>query len=89
MLNWIAKKILPWLFRLEAKVFLSGSESNEEGDTLELYFTERLSGNLQIGGSPQENSLFRLNQQWIDDLYALTSNVEYSVAEPGNGNDET
>lgn len=86
-----SEKVLPWLYRLQAKVFLSGSESNDErDDTLEFYFTERVSGNLQIGGSPQDNSLFRLNQQWIDDLYTLTSSVDHhNIAESGNGDDRT
>lgn len=61
---------LPWVYKLELRVLLPGGEHNEK-KSLEYYFTKRLSGSLQIGGSPSRDSIFKLNQDWVDNLFVF------------------
>jgi len=61
---------LPWLFKLEAHIILPGGDHSRT-KIVEYYFTKRLSGNLQIGGSPEAQSIFSLTQDWIDSLFVF------------------
>ncbi|MEM0966640.1 MAG: DUF4340 domain-containing protein [Verrucomicrobiota bacterium] len=59
------ERLLPWRYRLEAKVLLpGGGESAEE--TLDYVLTERIEGTLQGGGSSKEDVTFILPQDFID-----------------------
>lgn len=60
---------LPWVYSLEVAVLDSG---NKEPSTMRYYFSERLGGTLQIGGSPQSGVVFTLKQPLVDALDALT-----------------
>lgn len=60
---------LPWVYSLEVAVLDSG---NKEPSMMRYYFSERLGGTLQIGGSPQSGVVFTLKQPLVDALDALT-----------------
>jgi hypothetical protein len=47
-------------------------ELGKEEKTLSFYFSKRLGGNLQIGTSPDLQSTFRLSQEMMDALFAVT-----------------
>ena len=59
---------LPWVYSLEVTVI---SSENEAPSTMRYYFSERLGGSLQIGGSPQSGVVFTLKQALVDALNAL------------------
>lgn len=59
---------IPWAYKIQAEALLPGGE-NSKTITLEYYFTKRLSGALQIGGSNQKNIVFSAEQNWIDNLF--------------------
>lgn len=61
---------LPWGYKLEAKILLPGGDISKTSTT-EYYFTKRLSGVLQIGGSHQKNVIFSAEQNWIDHLFSF------------------
>ncbi len=62
-----AERQVPWAFRLEVTLLLTGSESNQT--TVEHYdLTERLSGNFIAAGSPEFDLLFQLNREMIQAL---------------------
>lgn len=62
-----AERQIPWAFRLEVTLLLTGSESNQTtGETYDL--TERLSGNFIAAGSPEFDLLFQLNREMIQAL---------------------
>jgi hypothetical protein len=67
-------KTLPWTYRLSADVLLPGGET-EQMQKLEYVFTERLSGTMQVGGSPLHNTIFELNIDLIEALYVLTEEM--------------
>jgi len=60
---------LPWVYSLEVAVLDS---ENKTPSTMRYYFSERLGGTLQIGGSPQSGVVFTLKQPLVDALDALT-----------------
>jgi len=60
---------LPWRYRLDAEIILPGGDGASE--TRRYFFTLR-DGVRQVGGSPQQNVTFLLNQTLIDALFALT-----------------
>ena len=66
-------KPVPWRFQLSVEIALPGGDSNIT-QTRKYFFTERLGGNTQIGGTPDCDSLFKLDQAMIDVLYELTRN---------------
>lgn len=67
-------KTLPWTYRLSADVLLPGGDT-EQTQQLEYVFTERLSGTMQVGGSPLHNTTFALNTHLIEALYRLTEEL--------------
>ncbi len=66
----LGEKILPWKYLLKAKISLPGG-TEDQLRTYNFYFTERLGGTTQIGGSPDYNIVFELNQELIDSLFTL------------------
>ena len=77
---------LPWSYSLVAEVVLPGSNSSET-KSYEFYFTKRLSGKLQIGGSPDLKNTFTLEQDWIDHLSSfITAKNADAQASPETAN---
>lgn len=66
---------VPWIFKVQAKVSLAAGNTSEI-KTIEYYFTKRLSGNLQIGGSSEKNVTFNADQNWIDDLFIFHDEIQ-------------
>jgi hypothetical protein len=69
------EKSLPWVYRLSATIQLPGGETDRE-ETREYFFTERISGTIQGGGSERHKSIFEIPQTLIDTLYELTDDME-------------
>lgn len=67
-------KKLPWAYRLSAEILLPGGETDQT-QQIDYVFTERLSGTMQIGGSPARNTVFELNLDLIEALYVLTEEM--------------
>lgn len=65
----------PWILKIQANVSFAGGDTAET-KTIEYYFTKRLSGNLQIGGSPEKNVTFSADQNWIDDLFVFHDEIQ-------------
>lgn len=65
----------PWILKVQAEVALASGDSSET-KTIEYYFTKRLSGNLQIGGSLEQNVTFSAEQNWIDDLFIFHEEIQ-------------
>jgi hypothetical protein len=64
---------VPWRYRLDAGVTLPGASTGQpQAQTLTFYFSDRLGGAMQIGGTPQPAMIFILPQPVIDALYTLT-----------------
>ena len=64
-------KEFPWVYRLETEIHLpGGNEDRMQNRTFN--FSERLGGITQIGGSPDANIIFAINQKLIDALFELT-----------------
>jgi len=62
------EKTIPWSYKLEISILLSGSEGGRRVE--ENYFlTKRLSGNFLAAGSPDFDLVFQLNQEMIDALF--------------------
>lgn len=66
--------VVPWKYRLNAMVYLPALHGSEKFENIEYYFTERLGGALQYGGSPKYSVTFSLPQDLIDALFVLTFN---------------
>lgn len=64
----------PWAFQLIATIQLPGGESNRT-DTREYFFSKRLSGTRQIGGSKEKDVVFDISQALIDALYEITDDM--------------
>ncbi len=62
---------LPWAFLLEAEVLLPGGDTDQV-ETVQYYFTRRLSGQTQVGGAPDPGMIFTLPQELIEALFVLT-----------------
>jgi len=63
----------PWRYRLEAGILLPGaSPAAAQTPPWICYFTERLGGTVQLGGTPQPSMIFTLTQPVVDALNALT-----------------
>jgi hypothetical protein len=68
-----AKTPAPWRYRLDAGILLPGaSPGPAPAPPWVCYFTDRLGGVTQIGGTPQPPMIFTLPQSLIDALYGLT-----------------
>jgi hypothetical protein len=63
--------IIPWRFELEADIALPGGDSNVTEKRTYL-FSERLGGTSQIGGTPDFDALFKIEQRMIDLMHVLT-----------------
>lgn len=68
-------RTLPWRYRLDAEILLPGSDQDQIRE-VSYFFTERLSGTKQIGGSAATDVLFECTQGMIDTLYQLTEAME-------------
>lgn len=62
---------IPWAYRMDAEIVLPGGQRSVE-ETRTFYFTKRVGGNLQFGGSELKGMTFSLTQPFIDALYPLT-----------------
>ena len=65
----------PWVYRIDATFYLPGADSTPQ-KTLTLFVTRRLGGDLQVGGSPDFEMTFSLQQKLIDALFVLTRPVQ-------------
>lgn len=70
-----SETLLPWVYKIEATTLLPGGDTSKTSN-LEYYFTKRLSGVLQIGGSKQQNVIFSADQNWIDHLFTFHKQVQ-------------
>ncbi len=61
---------LPWTYKIEATALLPGGDTSKT-NTIEYYFTKRLNGVLQIGGSKEKDIIFSSDQNWIDHLFTF------------------
>ncbi len=67
----LGDKEFPWIFRLDVEIHLpGGNEDRMQNRTFS--FSERLGGTTQIGGSPDADVVFSINQNLIDSLFELT-----------------
>lgn len=64
-------KVIPWKYRLEADIHLPGGEEDRM-QTRMFSFSDRIGGTTQIGGSPDAQVIFAINQKLIDALFELT-----------------
>lgn len=64
-------KALPWKFKLTAEINLPGG-SEAQVLTRTYFFTERVGGTTQFGGSPHHKVVFTVNQKLLDALFTLT-----------------
>ena len=63
----------PWTYRLEAGINLPGANpATAQTPPWICYFSERLGGTMQLGGTPQPPMIFTLTQPVMDALNALT-----------------
>ena len=69
--NLDASKSLPWKFKLTAGINLPGG-SEAQVLTRTYFFTERVGGTTQYGGSPHHQVVFTVNQYLLDALFTLT-----------------
>lgn len=60
---------LPWRYQIRYAFDLPQDGNHSQRKEQVLYITERLSGNFQVGGSPDAQRIFSLNQGMIDCLY--------------------
>ncbi len=68
-----AKTPTPWRYELVADIHLPGTNpAAAQTPPWICYFTERLGGTMQLGGTPQPPMIFRLTQPVIDALNTLT-----------------
>jgi hypothetical protein len=68
-------KTLPWAFKLSATLQLPGG-ATDRTETRDYVFTKRLSGAVQVGGSPQNDTIFEIPQELLDALYEYTDDME-------------
>lgn len=81
-------KIDSWKYQLSFKIALPGDQEDKLEERT-YYFDERLSGSLQIGGTPSQNLLFELSQNLIQAIHPFVDTFELTaesksqeVAEP-------
>lgn len=75
-------KWIPWAYSLDVAYRIIGQEQLVKRT---YYFTQRISGNFQVGGSPDYHKTFTLSQDLMDILFALT----FKVSALGNSFDST
>lgn len=75
-------KWIPWAYSLDVVYRIVGQEQLVKRT---YYFTERISGNFQVGGSQDYHKTFTLTQDLMDILFALT----FKVSSVGNSFDST
>lgn len=65
-----------WRYKIEVGVSLASGEKNAPAktETLNYYLTRRLGGTTQLAGSPEQNCIFKIRQDFIDAMHALTFN---------------
>lgn len=63
---------IPWRWRLDAELDVPSGTGETRTRNLSFYFTERLGGTTQFGGSPEHQVTFLLTQELIDALDVLT-----------------
>jgi hypothetical protein len=68
----------PWRYQLDARITLPGG-TGEQTETMTLFFTERLGGNVQYAGSDEIAAVFEIEQPLLDALWTLT----YGDKDPG------
>ncbi len=66
----LGDKVLPWKYLLESKISLPGG-SEDQLRVFNFYFTERVGGTTQFGGSPEYDLIFESSQELIDALFTL------------------
>ena len=66
----------PWRYRVDVDVLLADGEKNTPGktETVTYFLTRRLGGTTQLAGSPAQDCIFRIRQDFIDAMHALTFN---------------
>ena len=69
----------PWRFQLDARIVVPGAGGVDQTTTRSLLLTERLGGNLQLGGLRELDTVFVLEQPLIDALWTLA----YGNRDPG------
>ena len=69
----------PWRFQLDAAIALAGAGGAEQRTTLTLFLTERLGGTQQFAGVKELDTVFALEQPFVDALWSLA----YGARDPG------
>lgn len=69
----------PWRFQLDAAIALPGAGGAEQRATLSLFLTERLGGSQQFAGVKELDTIFALEQPFVDALWSLA----YGARDPG------
>ncbi len=69
----------PWRFQLDAVIALPGAGGAEQRATLSLFLTERLGGAQQFAGVKELDTIFALEQPFVDALWSLA----YGARDPG------
>lgn len=67
-----------WRYQLDARITLPGG-TGEQTETMTLFFTERLGGNVQFAGSNEIAAVFVIEQPLLDALWKVT----YGDKDPG------
>ena len=67
----LGQKTFPWKYRLRFEIVLPGGEQTQR-KSLTYFFTERLGASTQVGGSPDFEITFLLDQNLIDTLFHFT-----------------
>lgn len=76
----IAGEVFPWKYKLSAEIKMPGT-GGDKMETRTWYFTKRISGSMQFGGSELSKVSYEITQQLIDSIFELTleSNVPASL----------
>ncbi len=69
----------PWRFQLDAIISLPGAGGADQNATLTVFLTERLGGSQQFAGIKELDTIFSLEQPFVDALWALA----YGARDPG------
>ena len=68
----------PWRYRLDVALVLPGGAGEKTSENV-LFFTDRFGGTQQFAGSAALNTVFELEQPFVDALWTLT----YGPRDPG------
>ena len=69
----------PWRYQLDTVIAVPGSAGLEQTSTLALFLTERVGGAQQFAGLKELDTIFALEQPFVDALWSLT----YGPRDPG------